>query len=402
MSSRLRVFLCAPNIDFDATGESYVAWKWAEALSEVVDLTVFSFQRAGRMPLGETLPRARALTAPMPHFFSWAPTFERMAKPYYPIYMRAVRRTLARETAPFDIAHQIMPLAARFPLPFRDPALPYVVGPLGGTLETPKAFRSEMAGAKWYTQLRAFDRMRFRYDPWLRKSYGAADLVLGVAPYIHDAMSDIALKRFEVMLELGISDLPALPQRPPETQEIQLLHVGRAVRTKGLRDLVRAMALLKDDIPGLRLTSAGAGEEIGICKAEAKQLGVLDRIDFRGQISRAEVEILYAKADIFAFPSFREPTGGVLYEAMRWGLPIITADVGGPASIVDEDNGILIPVTTPDKFAVDISDAIRILAQNPDRRRNMGLRARERLEKEALWPAKAKALVRLYQSVLRR
>ena len=105
---------------------------------------------------------------------------------------------------------------------------------------------------------------------------------------------------------------------------VVLLHVGRAVRTKGLRDVVRAMARL-EDLPGVSLVSAGDGEDLEACRAEAVKLGVASRITFLGKISREEVEGHYAAADVFCFPSFREPMGGVFFEAMAHGLPVITA-----------------------------------------------------------------------------
>ncbi len=308
--TRPRVFFTAPNIHPEATGEEFVAWKWAEALSELVDLTVFSFERASKsQTLAETLPGARVITQPMPRLFARFPRFEAMAKPSYPIYMRAVRRTLRENRGAFDIAHQIMPQAARYPIPLRGNGVPYVIGPLGGALETPEAFQGEGASAAWYTRARALDHWRFRHDPWLRASYAESDLVLGVAPYMEDVLGNIPLKRFAPVLELGVADLAPLPPKSQTSGPVKLLHVGRGVRTKGLRDVVRAMGHLKESHPDLTLTSAGTGEEIAICKGEAETLGIADRITFLGQIDRAAVEELYKAADIFAFPSYREPAG---------------------------------------------------------------------------------------------
>ena len=401
-SMTLRIFLTAPNIEGDATGEPFVAWRWAEALSHEVDLTVFSFQRANRPQLQETLPKATVITAPMPDYFSRAPRFEAMAKPHYPFYMRAVRKALRAAEGPFDLAHQIMPQAARYPIPLRKTGVPYVVGPLGGALETPAAFRHEdRESAAWYTRARVLDRWRFRYDPWLRASYRDAALILGVAPYMQDILADIDLPRFEPVLELGVPDIPPLPDRPDRSEgDLRLLHVGRGARTKGLRDLVRAVGLLRDTLPGLTVTSAGTGPEIDQCRREAETLGVADRIRFLGQIAREDVEPLYAEADVFVFPSFREPAGNVLYEAMRWGLPAIAANRGGPAWIVDDTNGIRIDVSEPETYARDIAAAIQRLAGDPALRRQMGQAGQERLRREGLWPAKAKGLVTIYESVL--
>ncbi len=396
---QLHVFFTAPNIHPQATGEEFVAWKWAEALSELVELTVFSFERASKAPLADTLPRARVITAPMPRLFSKVPRIEAMAKPHYPLWMRAARKALRGLAGEIDLAHQIMPQAARYPVPFRGMEVPYIVGPLGGALETPLSFQGEAAAAAWYTRARVLDKWRFRHDPWLRGSYAEADIVMGVAPYMRDVLSDIPLRRFEPVLELGIDALPDLPARD-DAGPIKLLHVGRGVRTKGLRDVVRALARLKERYPDMTLDSAGTGEEIAICEAEARALGVRDRITFHGLLPRDQVEHLYRAADIFVFPSFREPAGNVLYEAMRWGLPTIAAARGGPDYIVDDTNGIRIPVTDPDTYARDIASAIEALADDPKKRQEMGMAGRRRLEREGLWPVKARALVQIYQSVL--
>jgi glycosyltransferase involved in cell wall biosynthesis len=246
--------------------------------------------------------------------------------------------------------------------------------------------------------LRDLDALRFRHDPWLRASYANAACVLGVAPYVRDVLGDIPLKRFEPVLELGIDD--AAPQHPARSEpgRLRVLHVGRAVRTKGLRDVVRAMGALRD-LPGVTLTSAGAGEDLERCRAEAARLGVADRVTFLGRIPKAAVEALYASHDAFCFPSFREPAGGVLYEAMRHGLPVVTADRGGPGWIVDDTSGLRLPVTDPRTYASDIAAALRRFAQEPGLATRLGAGARAKVLREGLWSVKARAMVDLYRDI---
>jgi glycosyltransferase involved in cell wall biosynthesis len=265
-------------------------------------------------------------------------------------------------------------------------------------LETPDAFRSEAGSAPIFTRLRCIDAWRFRNDPWLRASYAGAAAVLGVAPYVQDVLSEVPLQRFETTLELGIDALaPEVVRAAPDGQ-LKLLHVGRGVRTKGLRDAVRALAHLKDH-PGVTLTSAGAGEEIDLARAEALELGVADQVTFLGRIPREQVEDLYRSHDVFCFPSFREPAGGVLNEAMRWGLPIITAARGGPDWIVDDSCGLRVPVTTPSEFARDIAQAIRTLARDSATRHALGQAARRKVALEGFWSMKADNLIGLYREL---
>ncbi len=398
----MKALLIAPNVDATDVGEAFVAFKWIDALSKICDVTVLAFQRPDRPDLAQQLPSARVVTWTEP---AWARRNERlnaMLKPAWPVFSGHVQKWLKnaiRSGERFDIAHQLMPQAARYASPLRNFEIPYIIGPLGGALDTPETFRAEASSAPMFTRLRALDQYRFRHDPWLRKSYSQAACVLGVAPYVKDVLGDIPLRRFEPVLELGIDDVESSASREGRTDQLRVLHVGRGVRTKGLRDTIRAMASLRD-LPGVRLTSAGAGEEIDICRKEAECLGISDRVTFKGRIDRDDVEKLYASHDVFCFPSFREPAGGVLYEAMRHGLPVIAAKRGGPASIVDASSGILIPVTEPTRFADDISSAIRRLANSPAIRARLGEGARTKVLREGLWSSKADTMLALYKDIL--
>lgn len=398
----MKVLLIAPNIDATDVGEAYVAFKWANALADLVDLTVLSFQRPGRGCLSKQLPNARVITWPEP---AWARRNERlnaMLKPAWPVFANHVRlwiKAANKRGELFDIAHQLMPQAARYASPLRHFDTPYIIGPLGGALDTPFKFREEAGNAPLFTRLRALDQYRFRHDPWLRKSYSEAACVLGVAPYVRDVLADVPLRRFAPVLELGIDEVEPRRDRATGAGQLKVLHVGRGVRTKGLRDIVRAMAQLRD-LPGVTLTSAGVGEEIETCRMEAERLGVSDRVTFRGRLPRAQVETLYASHDAFCFPSFREPAGGVLYEAMRHGLPVITADRGGPAWIVDKASGVKIPVGAPTDFADHIAVTLRKFADDPELRQRLGEGARAKVEREGLWPVKAARLVSLYEDIV--
>ena len=397
----MKVLLLSYGFDGTDVGEALVAFQWAKALAERAEVTVLGLERPGRPPLTPQLPGLEVVTWPEPAFLQRAERFNAMLKPAYPLLWWRVRRWIRRQLAAgrsFDIAHQIMPQAARYPCPFHGLGIPYVIGPLGGALPTPPGFASEVGTARWYTRLRALDQWRFRHDPWLRRSYAGAELVMGVAPYMAQSLASIPLKRFEPVLELGVDELP--PERPPRTGPgLKLLHVGRGVRTKGLRDVVRAMAQITD-LDDVTLTSAGRGEEIALAEAEAQRLGVADRVNFLGQVPRARVEELYAEADIFTFPSFREPAGGVLYEAMRAGLPVITVDYGGPAFIVDNSCGIRLPVTTPEALARDVGGAIRTLHDDPERRLAMGRASRARVVAQGHWPNKIARLMGQYETIL--
>ena len=89
--------------------------------------------------------------------------------------------------------------------------------------------------------------------------------------------------------------------------------------------------------------------------------GASDRIRFL--CDRTDVPVLLEDADIFVLPSRYEGFGLVLLEAMAAGVPVIAADVDGPAElIVDGSNGIKFKAGS----AEDLADKIAALAGRPE------------------------------------
>lgn len=402
MTTRLKVLALAPHVDGHDIGESLTAYQLLRELSKAIELTVLALECTKGPPLRNQLPDAEVVVWDEPVALR---TFERMRAMLRPNILlvsyfasRWVRDQF-RKGRSWDVAHQLLPAAPRYPTIFRKFPIPYLIGSLGGALPTPTAFASECSSAQWYTHLRRLDSWRFRYDPFLRSSYSKAEIVLGVAPYMAETLKTVPIKRFEPYLAIGVDDVEAPQTRKGGVDCLHLLHVGRAVRTKGLRDVVRAMAHLTDR-PGITLTSIGGGEEVDICRRTAENLNIADRVTFLGKLPRDEIEEYYKKSDVFVYPSFRESMGGVLFEAMRWSLPVVSVRNGGPDFIVKENQtGLKVDVTDPEQMPRDLADAIKTLHDRPELRMTLGDGGREDLIKNHLWSVKVTDMVRLYQEV---
>ncbi len=59
------------------------------------------------------------------------------------------------------------------------------------------------------------------------------------------------------------------------------------------------------------------------CEQLTRDLHLTDRVQFHGTLGRELVDEFYAAADVFVFPSYREPGGNVQFEAMGHGLPLV-------------------------------------------------------------------------------
>jgi glycosyltransferase involved in cell wall biosynthesis len=398
--TRKRVLLVAPTIDGQDVGEAWVAYQWARHLADQHDLTVLTYHKRGKTPAARQLPGVRVVEWSEPRGLGRFERFNSILKPgYVPFYVRARRwiRQALRNGERFDVAHQPLPVAMRYPSPAAGLGIPLVMGPVGGGLQSPPAFVEDEGSTPWYMRLRALDAWRLRHDPLLRRTYASANCVLGIAPYVAERLDDVALRRFETMSETALTALPDPTPSAEDGGPLRLLHVGRLVRTKGLRDVLRAVSLLPD--LDLRLDVVGEGPERTVCEELIRELGLTDRVVMHGWLERSAVTARYLDGDVFVFPSYREPGGNVVFEAMGHGLSLVVCDRGGPGAAVDTSCAEIVPVSTPEALAEDVAAALRRLAADPERRRAMGQAARERAAATALWPAKVAAAGRLYDEL---
>jgi glycosyltransferase involved in cell wall biosynthesis len=145
----------------------------------------------------------------------------------------------------------------------------------------------------------------------------------------------------------------------------------------------------------------GDGSDRAACDALVSELRLQDRVFFHGRQPRDAVDDFYAAADIFVFPSYREPGGNVIFEAMSFGLPLIACDRGGPGSAADDSCGIRLPAVSPKQYAQDIASAIARLVNDQNLRLSLGEKARRRVSEIALWDRKIEQLEAVYYMVLR-
>jgi glycosyltransferase involved in cell wall biosynthesis len=158
-------------------------------------------------------------------------------------------------------------------------------------------------------------------------------------------------------------------------------HVACAARLtpeKGVDVLIRATALLRRDVPDVRVLVLGGAQEghdayeAGIFDL-ARELGVDDVMHFDGFVDQPYRR--WAGARVYVQPSRREGFGLAAAEAMAGGLPVVASDVGGLTDVLDGGRaGLLVPPDEPRALA----EAIKALLDDPDRATQLGLAGRER------------------------
>lgn len=175
-------------------------------------------------------------------------------------------------------------------------------------------------------------------------------------------------------------------------EETRLIFVGRFVPVKGLRLLIEALSRLADELPGLTLTLVGDGEDRAVIEAAAAPLG--DRVRFTGYLSQDAVARELKSADIAVLPSFAEGVPVFLMEALASGLPVIATRVAGVGELVEDGtSGRLVPPGDVDA----LTDAVRALATDPERRATMGAHGRARVVEDFDVRTEAARLATLFE-----
>ncbi len=128
-------------------------------------------------------------------------------------------------------------------------------------------------------------------------------------------------------------------------------------------------------------------------QAAAPELG--GAVRFLGE--RDDVPEVLGAVDLLLAPSWEEPFGRTLVEAMAAGVPVVATDVGGPPEIVAKaGSGVVLPPRRPELWA----DVLAGLLSDPDRLEEMATRGRDAARAEFGAERHAREVVKVYESVL--
>jgi glycosyltransferase involved in cell wall biosynthesis len=156
-------------------------------------------------------------------------------------------------------------------------------------------------------------------------------------------------------------------------ETITILTMTRLVRGKGVDIVLEALKYLP---ARFRCIVAGEGPERARMERWVRAAGLENRVVFKGWVSGADKERVWAEADVFCLPSVHDSFGMGIIEAMARGIPPIALRRGPIAEIVKHgETGILTEGGDPRAVAA----AVRALAAAPEIRTRMGEAGRRRV-----------------------
>jgi glycosyltransferase involved in cell wall biosynthesis len=156
---------------------------------------------------------------------------------------------------------------------------------------------------------------------------------------------------------------PALDTGAPVPQT-ELLFVGTNTERKRVELLPLILAEVRQRRPDARLRIVGFDQcENPELVCLARELGILDAIEFAGRVPSGALGPYYRAARVLLVPSAYEGLPMVILEAMQHGVPVVATRVSGhPEVIEDGVNGLLVPLDDPAEMA---NAALRVLEDAP-------------------------------------
>ena len=181
-----------------------------------------------------------------------------------------------------------------------------------------------------------------------RTAYTLADRLLAVSPSLQAQMKRHFGVEAEVVSDMLSDDFLQTAISEKRVQPFVWLAVGSLIHRKGYDVLMDAFAQLEG---GERLIIVGDGPEKERLHAQAKNLGIGDRVRFKGMLDREAIASLMNESNAFVLPSRGETFGVAYIEAMAMGLPVVATPCGGPEHFVRPCNGLLVDIDNVEQLA---------------------------------------------------
>jgi glycosyltransferase involved in cell wall biosynthesis len=203
--------------------------------------------------------------------------------------------------------------------------------------------------------LPVYERADGALAPFIREPLERAHARIAVSPALCARIEGFGIPRPEYVPNVVDERLYA-PGLRPDGGSFTFFTLCQMETVKGIADLLEAIRLLLKKLPTaqgdrIRFRLGGTGSQFHAFQAQARRLGLEERIAWLGFLPRDDARREYRQCDCFVLPSRHESFGIVLVEASAFGKPVIATRSGGPEAIVTPETGLLVDVGQPAALA---------------------------------------------------
>jgi L-malate glycosyltransferase len=314
-------------------------------------------------------------------------------------YMFRVRSLMQRlrKSQRFDLVHQLNPVFTGISLAMVGSALPLVLGTyVARWPNDPDALTGGSGWGRMVAKLR---------DVIAAQQQRGADALVLTTPAAWNRLPDPEAVRSRIHVIPHGLDTELFSPRPgwdspgnleAEQQQPSVLFLANVGKRKGIFTLIEAFPAVLSEVKGCKLRVAGSGPELAEVKQRVADLGCAGQVEFLGGQERVDAPELYRNCSVYCLPSFGEPYGTTVVEAMSCARSLVVTDCGALPHLVREQGGMRVPAG--DLKA--LSGALIELLRHPKKRADMGRYNRQLVESKMSWDCVAQQLEAIYEIVL--
>lgn len=166
----------------------------------------------------------------------------------------------------------------------------------------------------------------------IRRVFGAVDVIICQSQYWTEAFvrmgADPPSKCIVLKNWIDTSEFSEVPDLKEDVTPLRLCFLGWVDKSKGIFDLLTAIAVLCGRGRHITLEIGGAGSALESAKLRVQELGLSQNVHFSGWLAGAEKIRLFQEAHLLTLPSYAEGLPNAMLEAMAAGRPVIATTVG--------------------------------------------------------------------------
>ena len=254
-------------------------------------------------------------------------------------------------------------------------------------IENASNWKERLSSRRWHN----FLPMQKKVSPKLNK------IICVSGPSKQDVVEEFIVNPENVEVILNGIDIETFkPDIDSKVVENRIVTTASAdIPLKGLRFLINALPRVLKDFPQTHLMVIGKSPNESKIRKLIDDLCLKERISFKSNLSEEEIVDIYRTSQIAVIPSLYEGFGFGAGEAMACGTPLISTDSGGLKDVIG-DSAIKIASGSIE----EIENTIISLFQDPEKREQLSLKGRKRMEDLFDWKIAALNYVKVFEETI--
>jgi glycosyltransferase involved in cell wall biosynthesis len=391
LSKKLSIFIFHPSdliTDCQPHGDGLIAFRFISHLAQrghTLHVAVASMDIRGKLPENIKLYPAEVRTSSA-----------LLKRGEYMIKARQILNKIRRDCN-IDLIHQLNPVFTGLSLSLIGTGLPVILGPFWSS------WPSDAEATKFKSSLleasSSFSKS-FLKNVLLYQQQKQATALLVSTPAALSKLPKLESNTNKIYtLPPGIDStlFSVDPNMSNGEKEVPtILFLANLELRKGIFTLLDAFESIVTTLPSCRLIIAGSGSKLEEVQRRILKMSCQSQILLAGKVERADVRRFMCQCTVYCLPSYGEPFGMSVLEAMACGKPVVGTNAGGLGYLIPDQGGRKVPP----RDAQALADALLEILCSPELQVKMGQYNRSLVEKVYDWERVTEQLESIYYKLL--